>query len=140
MWCGDNSPAHQLPRLPGWVGRKYPFSQERGIICNVIIRLLQGETHLPALCPRAIQRERADGVLVEGAWLSWFLGQSELSQEAMAAQGRVAGRLGRERWQPIKRSPMGVFWALGLSFANQGGELILKEDREEIRAAQKLAF
>lgn len=79
-------------------------------------------------------------MLVEGAWLCWFPGQSELSQEAMAAQGRVAGCLGQERWQPIKRSPMGVFWALGLSFANQGEELILKEDREGIWVAQKLAF
>lgn len=79
-------------------------------------------------------------MLVEGAWLCWFLRQSELSQEAVAAQGRVAGRLGQERWQRTKRSPMGAFWALGLSFANQGGELILKEDREGIRAAQKLAF
>ena len=79
-------------------------------------------------------------MLVEGAWLCWFPGQSELGQEAVAAQGRVAGRLGQERWQPTERSHMGGLWALGLSFANQGGELILKEDREGIGPAQKLAF
>lgn len=45
-------------------------------------------------------------MLVEGAWLSWFLGQSELSQEAMAAQGRVAGAWGGRGGSPLRE----VLW------------------------------
>lgn len=79
-------------------------------------------------------------VLVEGAWLCWFLGQSELSRRPGLPGGRVAGRQSRRGGGHTERSPTGASWILGLSFANQGGELILKEDREGIGAAQKLAF
>lgn len=79
-------------------------------------------------------------MLAKAAWLCWVLGQSELSRRPGLPGGRVAGRRGRRGGGHTEGSPTGASRILGLSFANQGGEFILKEDREGIGAAQKLAF